>query len=569
MSSDRRSTALGTICLLLGLVAVTSSQPVLAAQSARLPRSELIADIRELSDLLESAHPDPYLHGGGRIAYHLGLQKLIRSIPEEGLSREDFLAVLRPFVAQLGDGHTTLSPLPTERNAMNPGGVPLLFEVIERRLYVDAVTREEDRPLIGATLESIEGVAFTEILARESLWQGHDNDEHVLSALARKGALYYADSLRRLLPEWQDRSRIEVGLHNPGGELEMHTLAPAIGVGDPPLRKRSRIDLPDLPRWVGYEFLGPSREIAYLWIHNMTTYREMFEYSRAVGSPGYETWARKVWERSHPGPSPADLGEVFAGIASATETFQSLFRDMKASSSRALIIDLRRNFGGNDLMVPIFLYFLVGFDRTVSLLGEMTEIQRLSALFADSTQAGIDLDGISYAGLVPLREGDYDFSLDPRFMPPGRGSGAVRDHYLRLFEKSPTFYSVFESRESEASYSPERIMVLSSNGTQSSGFDLLVNLERLGAEIVGVPASQAGNGFGNIRHFTLRFSQLEGWISTKYFLRFPDEAPIGYVLPPSHPLTYRKLAAFDFDPNASLLLALEVLGIDGEGAVED
>jgi hypothetical protein len=250
---------------------------------------------------------------------------------------------------------------------------------------------------------------------------------------------------------------------------------------------------------------------------------------------------------------------VIEGIPPATEVFRSLCREMKAVGSKALIVDLERNFGGNDLMVPMLLYFLVGFDQTVTMIEETAAIQKMSPLFDQSTETGIDLAEVPYSGRVPLVLTDYDFSLDARFMEGDRLHDAVGATILRMFRRTPTFSAVFEDRQDEGCYLPERIMVLSGNATQSSGFDLMTNLNRLGAEIVGVPSSQAGNSFGNVRRFVLPNSKLEGYVATKYFVQFPDEAATGYVLQPHHTLTYRELATRDFDPNATLLLALELL----------
>jgi hypothetical protein len=555
--------AFGTACLLLILTVPSASTRAWASDPQpphRLGRGELVRDIRELTDVLESAHPDPYLNGGGKIAYHRRLQALIRSIPDDGLTRADFHAALLPFVARLGDGHTTLPPDAADKDYDNPGGIPFFFEVVEGRLYVDAVAHEDDLPLVGATLESIAGVSFTELVARESLRQGHDNELHALSALARRGALFFGESLRRLVPEWKDRAKIDLMLRDPGGELRVVEVPLAENVEHPLHRRQSRIELTEDAAWFGYRFLDPGREVAYLWIDNMTTYREMFEVSRSVGSQGYEGWARRVYEKSTGRGAPEDLDAVIEGIASATDVFQRLCRDMKAAGSRALVVDLRKNFGGNDLMVPIFLYFLVGFDRTVTVVEETAAIQKMSPLFAESTEAGIDLAEIPYTDRVPLMLTDYDFSLDAQFMTGGQLSDAVGANLLRMFHRTPTFSAVFDERENEGCYSPERILVLSGNATQSSGFDLLTNLYRLGAEVVGVPSSQAGNSFGNIRHFVLPHSKLEGYVSTKYFVQYPHEAATGFALQPHHTLTYRKLAALDFDPNASLLLAMEILG---------
>ena len=43
---------------------------------ALLTRQQALEDIRTLSEVLESAHPDPYLAGGGKVAYHRRLQQL-------------------------------------------------------------------------------------------------------------------------------------------------------------------------------------------------------------------------------------------------------------------------------------------------------------------------------------------------------------------------------------------------------------------------------------------------------------------------------------------------------------
>ncbi|MFX0066487.1 MAG: hypothetical protein ACFFC7_30390 [Candidatus Hermodarchaeota archaeon] len=64
----------------------------------KIKRDALIQDIRDLTDILENAHPDPYIRGGGKIVYHRRLQNLIRGIPPEGMSRQEFFFHLRPFI---------------------------------------------------------------------------------------------------------------------------------------------------------------------------------------------------------------------------------------------------------------------------------------------------------------------------------------------------------------------------------------------------------------------------------------------------------------------------------------
>ena len=524
-----------------------------------LTRQQALADIRTLSEVLESAHPDPYSAGGGKVAYHRRLQRLMRDIPESGLSTMQLHARLQPFIASLGDGHTSLPFDSSTRSKTDPGGIPLYFEVVDQRLWVAAVTSGDQLDLIGTTLEAVEAVPFEELVQRESLQRGHDNVHHALSSLASFGALYFAESLRRLVPEWEDSEQITVRLRRPSGTLEDHLLRPGHDVAYPLLRPNSRVELPKGEGSFAYHFLDESKDVAFLRIDNMTSYREMFEYSRAVGSSGWESWARRVVERLHGETAPSDLGDLIAAIPSATETFSSLFGAMQEAESETLIVDLSRNYGGNDLMVQIFLYFLVGFDETVALAGQTATIRKLSPLLETSSRSGLDPAEIEYSDSVPLTLQDYDFSADFSFMPEANLDRAIRERFVQMFAQMPSFYALFQTRHREAVYRPEKIVVLCGNATQSSGFDLMTQLYRLGALIVGVPSSQAGNGFGDIRRFELTHSELAGYVSTKYFFAFPEQPVNGFTLEPHHTLTYPKLAGYDFDSHAILLLALEAL----------
>jgi hypothetical protein len=284
----------------------------------------------------------------------------------------------------------------------------------------------------------------------------------------------------------------------------------------------------------------------------------MYEYSRAVGNPGWQEMARTVYERSFGETAPEDIDEVVAAIPAATEVFRSLFNDMKDAGTRTLIVDLRNNFGGNDLMVQILLYFLVGFDRTVDLAAETATVQKTSPLLDRSTSAGIDVEQTASTLGVPFEVGDYDFSLDSGYMARGELHRSVRESLQRIIVQAPTFDEVFEARADEALFRPGRILVVSGNGTQSSGFDLLTQLLRLDAELVGVTPSQAGNCFGNIRRFRLANSGVSGWVSTKYFEAYPGRKPTGFALDPDHPLRYQDLVESGFDPNTPVLLAFDL-----------
>jgi hypothetical protein len=58
--------------------------------SQKISKDSLIQDIRQLSNILETSHPDPYIRGGGKIAYHERLHKLMISIPDSGMTKSKF-----------------------------------------------------------------------------------------------------------------------------------------------------------------------------------------------------------------------------------------------------------------------------------------------------------------------------------------------------------------------------------------------------------------------------------------------------------------------------------------------
>lgn len=124
---------------------------------------------------------------------------------------------------------------------------------------------------------------------------------------------------------------------------------------------------------------------------------------------------------------------------------------------------------------------------------------------------------------------------------------------------APTFYKVYSQGLYESFYRPSRIVVLCSAWTYSSGYTMLAVLEQFGATVVGTPPARAGNNFTDSLLFRLKNTQLNGAVSFKRNITFPDDPEKGRCLKPDVLLTHEKWASLDFDPNAEVLLALEFL----------
>ena len=100
--------------LLLGCGRSTPPSPTSPSQPGAAPatregvfsKAQLIQDARQLADILESSHPDAYINGGGRIAFHRRLHRVLNAIPDEGMTKDEFFRYCPKKVIVLCDAGT-------------------------------------------------------------------------------------------------------------------------------------------------------------------------------------------------------------------------------------------------------------------------------------------------------------------------------------------------------------------------------------------------------------------------------------------------------------------------------
>lgn len=516
-----------------------TAAPAPTASAATRPgaftRAQLLEDARELARTIEDTHPDPYLNGGGRLAFHRRLHRVLNAIPDEGMTRDEFYRLVRPFVAAVGDMHTGfLGGYTTD--ARRPGGVPLRLSVVEELLVVRGVEREHEQYL-GAKLLSVEGVPVAELAARQRQLQGVDNQYHALQLLAER-SLAFRPYMLDLLPEWKDTSHVRVELQRQDGKVDAVVLeqprANAVEVNPP-----SRVALPK-PDESGFKaaFLkAPSseREVAYIRFAHMGGYRETREQRRPLAS-------------------------LLTRPRSATDAFRTLVTDMKARGTDTLILDVRDNHGGNSLISEMLVYFLYGKDELLRMAGVGTGENapfRYSRLYFED-RPDESLADINKGRAVPLVEGDYDFSWSyVNGRPIARIAGPEREPPIVKFMRlSPTFRAEFDAGTYAGYYAPTRVVVLCSAGTMSAGFSVVAEFDFFGALTVGTPSSQAPNSYGAAAVFTLTHTGLRGMVPMVAATHFADDPSKARVLPLDYPMTYERLAEYRFDPNAEYLYAL-------------
>ena len=526
------------------------SLSILYSQDKLIKKDLLIEEVRQLTNIIESSHPDPYSRGGGRIAFHRRLHVLLNNIPEEGMTKDEFIRLLRPFFAAIGDQHTSIySAYSINRDA--PGGVPFIFSVVEQSLYVAIPFSKTDQKYFGSILVSVEGIPIDELIKRFRRSEGVENDYFALRQLGRLNLLA-EPYLKELIPEWKDTGTLTFELKRPSGEVEKITKINPIKIERPLKIAESAVKLPT-PGDSGFlcDFIVPDvlkQEIAYLAVRNMLNYREAHEMSVAEGTKNYSD-------------------EELAGFSSATEEFRSFVRQMKKKGTQTLIIDLRYNGGGNYVMAPILIYFLYGKNTLTSIPKIIANSgggsgKRYSELYF-KTHPKITLEDINEGRSVPLIVGDIDFSKAfEDVTEPWEDTDKLTENPKRIemFQKKvPTFYAEYQSEKYSGYYLPKNVLVLINPWTSSSGLDLTLYLYRSGATLIGTPSGQAPNSWGNLLEWKLHHSGIKGEVSSSFDIAFGDDPQKGIFLPVHHLLTYEKLKSYNFDTNAEFLFALELL----------
>jgi hypothetical protein len=551
-----RKTSLIIITLVSFIFADT--ELIVCQESEIYSQEKLREDARQLAETLEKVHPDPYINGGGKIAFHRRFQNVLNSIDNDGMTREQFRSLLLPFVAALGDSHTGI--LSGQQEGAQGHGLPFKFQVVEKMLYVAAVQKKEHKPLIGATLVAVQGISCQELLQRQSRLRGIENLYGKLVFLSIN--LSRKNGLSSLIPEWNPVDPITVDLQKKNREIDQIRIKFPSEPTDDWILPHTQINRPSTSQTdMAFNFFDANKKTALLVIDNMMRYREGCESWFASGHAQALAMSQVAYQHFHKKAPPDSKEDLLAAIPSATETFLALVQEMKRATAENLIIDLRKNTGGNSGMREILIYFLFGKEALAS-LNEGYDIKKYSDLYFQ-TYASDSLEQINADQAVPLTENDYDFLAERQFLEEkGRSQNLfrVKEDFLKQMS---TFWEVYKAgKYHKPFFTPKKIVVLCSPWTFSSGFNMLTALYDMGTTIVGTPSAQPGNNFGDSLLFRLNNTGIQCFVSFKRIITFPDDEEKGHILRPHYEMTYDNLVSYNFDPNAQILWAVEILSKD-------
>lgn len=536
------------------------------AQDTTFSHDQLINDTRELVQLIESVHPDPYINGGGKIEFHRKFQSVLQAIPDSGMTLTKFVWLLQPLVNSIGDGHTSIQHPFFNYDPQAPSGIPFWFSVLsEKGLYISKVAQKEFEPLIGSKLISVEEFPVHELLKRTRQLFPCQNDYDALWNL--NAMLWESYFIKQFLPDRADKNRLHIEIELTNGRRKKLNLDLTKKRIYPLIKKQtSALDLPSTKECdFTYKFLSEDKKTAFLRIDSQEGFREIVEFALYHGFDKtiIKQFAGPIYERYNSNNAPTDIDSLIAGIPSATDVFKKLVVDMKSAGTENLIIDLSRNNGGQSILSQILIYFLYGTNKLLDLQETSYTIDKYSDYyFSVFTQTNIDKINKEHLTdhLYKLTGTDFDFNneKDRNLILSGKiTSDDLKKRLNAEFKPFTTFYKEYISKQYDGYYTPQNIIVICSERTYSAGFGSLVDLYKCDATVFGIPSGQSANCFGNAIYYELSNTGLSGFISTKYIEMFPGDPIKGKELMPHYPVTYDILKRYDFNPNTLYLYTLD------------
>ena len=501
-----------------------------------LTKKDMQADLAYLVQLLVESHPDPFAGCGGAVNFYRLVDEITRTLPDH-LGTTDYLRLLRPLVAALRDGHTTLHDMTAASRHL-----AVDCDVMADGLVIGRVYASEFRPLMGARLEAVNDVPVDQLAATvERLW-GCDNPIHVWCRLA--DALETPDRVAEVLRQ-PELSRVTWTLRGGDGAehvVPMHWLNGPCGPG---WTAPSAVAVPSIgPTEIGWGFADESQDVAILRIGRLTRYREAAE---VWWHSGYHEALRRWYGEIHPEVEPSDvaLQAFVAEVPAATPILHECLDAMARAQTPWLIVDLTESTGGQSVLANMLGWAFFGHEA-LRAVDTGYQIPRYSALYAQNY------------GRIPAGDwgpGGYDFSEERAWRARQVHRMGERPETDEWLTEVPTFQ---EAAQNLPGWRP-RVVVVTGARTYSAGFNILLTLKGLGAHHVGGPSAQAPNCFIDILRFALPHSELAGTISFKRSVALPRLDPQVRHLEPDVALTYEQLRDYQFDPAAGVRLALDTI----------
>jgi hypothetical protein len=507
----------------------------------------LVDDFNTYIRYIEQTHPDPYSAYGSRVEFKRAAQNTRNNIVES-TTREQFTEMLSGFIARLGDGHTIIHSTGNNRNEDTPDELlPFGLKTATDGIFIAKATKEYAQ-YIGSKIISVNNLSVDSLLEKVKKIRPVEN---------RYGEFYELCNLiaNKRGAEMLIGKFLNLPIHIQ--TINGNTLTISVTYMEKPnwFMIGSKVPLKEENNLLYGQILGGESKVGY-FVWNSMSSREMVE-DVARNNPKYlDMNLNSLYEHTVKMPRPENNEAAINGIPELYSTFADLLKTMKSQQSDYMIIDLRENGGGMTPLCLPLLYMVYGdkylnyncpaeYDRMLSPLllkkWNVESIEQYNESNKTHFQQGDFLFGKFFdnkAGQT-LEEKRKDLSLIAYF-------GGLGREYTENLNGKPI-------------HEPH-VIVLCSPKTFSASYHFLYFLTQIGhATLVGVPSRQAGNTFMETTDFELPGTKITGSISNGLQIFFPDEPIKGKVLMPDFAMKWSDYLKYNFDKNAEILYALDLI----------
>lgn len=509
-------------------------------------KKEIYQDIRHLMNLIQDVHPDPYSGFGGRVPFLLEAQRIMNSIPDEGLTSQDLYNLLRPFFGKMEDGHSHIYNPGQQTGRTENLYLPVYFSVANDAVFISQAHKSY-RDLIGYRLIEVNGKSLTEL--REAV-RNFIPAENIFAAsrwLIR--LLVSSRTIGLLIPDL--KAEVHLLLLKPTGKEIRRSLPLSMsrnvwGSKDWISEWWDELPVNDMPF---YSHFWKNRNTAYFRIKTVMA-REAFEIMRANKRSDLDSRLESFYKNTLKKSKPGSLDDAIAGVPSLTETVSLLLNEMKRLRMKYLIIDLRSNDGGWSAIAKPMFYMLFG-DKFFS-EDPVQFATRISEQYLELFQ--LDLKSLSRNDNTDYKLGD----LRTELLSTKKTGQERREEYVSdLRQDNLSFLSFIENLDGIPLYTPE-IYVITDPGTFSAAFDMMFHLWRMGAKIVGIPPSQSPRTFVDPSPFELPNTKLAVSISRTSVI-YKGAPEVNRVFQIDHPMNWSDFHRYNFDRHSEVLYVLDLI----------
>jgi Peptidase family S41 len=320
------------------------------------------------------------------------------------------------------------------------------------------------------------------------------------------------------------------------------------------LLEEKKLELQNNSDLYGFKIIGNK---VYLKIGSMQTSREYMEKQSLLmknDTIGFRKNLDYLYEFVFKKKAEGSNKKVINEFPVLAKICSDVLLEMKAKSLSNLIIDLQSNQGGdNSTVFPLF-YMLYG-DNRFEQHDDSIFSTRLSQNFLNKYYDGF-IDKYNKESETNLKVGDFDY-FD---QSTSKTIIEQREEYINeLKSLNLSSYEYVKNLNGKPLYTPKKILVLTNPTTFSSGFIAAVDLQNLGAKLVGVPSAQSTNATMEIINYTLPYSKFTGYTSSKYLNYFPNLPKEQNVLKLGYHMNWNDFKKYNFSIDAEIQFAKEIL----------